>query len=108
MSTIGAFLILFGVILIVLADEASTELAKRCKNDADAFSKQVTMLSEKVRAQEKFAIIDIEDRDVKGRFDTPNSNPHTGSPIVNKWTAYEDADGHVLYGRKYKHKPDKP
>lgn len=51
----------------------------------------------------KRAILQVNDRDSKtGRFDTPNTNPHTGLPIVSRWNAYRDSEGNVVYGSEYK------
>lgn len=79
---------------------------KRVDGIEHALYKAVTVPPYQPKPQEenRFAIRDFNDRDALGRMYIPDTNPHTGSPIVFKWTAIEDDKGRVLYGPKYQHK----
>lgn len=69
-----------------------------------AMYQPVTIQPFQPREESRFAILDFKDRDALGRMCIPDTNPHTGSSIVFKWTAIEDEKGRVLYGPKYTHR----
>lgn len=62
---------------------------------------KVVEVEKKPKEEVKFAIRPIADRE-NGKFKTPELSPD-GSPILFKWTAFEDANGHVWYGQRYLH-----
>ena len=79
-------------------------MKRRFDGIEQALYQPVTVPPFKPQEESRFAIRDFKDRDDLGRMFIPDTNPHTGRPIIYKWTAIEDIEGCVLYGPKYPHK----
>ena len=52
--------------------------------------------------EERVAEVEVSDRRPNGQFDTPNTSPFGGVPVIKKRWQYEDANGRTFFGGKMK------
>lgn len=102
----GVIIATLGVILIACSQIDSEDHLRACEHDCRKLSQEVLELRDKTKQQERFAILQFDDRNKHGQLTIPDFNPHTGSRIITKGTFIRDADDHVLYSTEYKHHPN--